>query len=58
MQHLDLLSEHPYETLATYLYEISETLETYACNMRFQAQRLLAAWTKWRLVDVELDATE
>jgi hypothetical protein len=24
--------------------------------MRFEAQHLLAAWTKWRLVDVELDA--
>jgi hypothetical protein len=34
MQHPDLLSQHPYETLAIYL-KIFETLETYACNMRF-----------------------
>ena len=27
-------------------YKISETLETQACNMCFQAQHLLAAWTK------------
>jgi hypothetical protein len=26
--------------------------------MCFEAQHLLAAWTKWRLVDAELDAYE
>ena len=36
-------------------YKTSEILETYACNMHFQAQRLLVAWTKWRLVVAELD---
>jgi hypothetical protein len=35
MQYPDLLVQHSYETLATY-YETSETLETYACNMRFE----------------------
>jgi hypothetical protein len=28
--------------------EISEALKTYACNMHFQAQHLLAAWTKMK----------
>jgi hypothetical protein len=37
-------------------YKTYETLETYACNMRSQAQHLLAAWTKWRLINAELDA--
>jgi hypothetical protein len=26
--------------------------------MQFQAQHLLVAWTKWRLIDMELNATE
>jgi hypothetical protein len=35
--------------------ETSETLETYACNMCFEVQHLLVSWTKWRLIDAELD---
>ena len=39
-----------------YTFETSETLETYACSMRFKAKYLLATWMKWRLVDGALDA--
>jgi hypothetical protein len=46
MQHLDLFLQPPYNTLAICTSETSETLETDACNMGFQAQHLLAVWTK------------
>jgi hypothetical protein len=46
MKHLQHASETP------------KTLETYTYNMRFQAQHLLAACTKWRIIDIELDAAE
>ena len=38
LQHHDLFLQHPYETLATYTSETSESesIETYSCNMRFQ----------------------
>jgi hypothetical protein len=35
----------------------TETLETNTYNMCFQAQHLIAAWTKWRIIAVELDAS-
>jgi hypothetical protein len=45
-------------------YETYETLETDACNKLFQAQHLLATWTKMKArrrelnTSMELDATE
>jgi hypothetical protein len=39
-----------------HLQHTSETLKTSACNMRFQAQHLLAIGMKWKLVDTELNA--
>ena len=55
MQHPDLLC-NIYMKHLQHTAESSKTLETGICNMHFQAQYLLVAWTKWRLVDAELDA--
>jgi hypothetical protein len=35
VQHPGLLLQHRYTTLATYTFEISETFETYSCNIQF-----------------------
>jgi len=51
MQYPDLLLQHPSKTLATY---ISETSETYACNMRFQ-RNITLLLGRMELIVVELD---